>query len=406
MSSINVLGALAPFRVRSFRFQWPSDLLTSWAFEMETIILGWYILVETDSVLWLTLFGSLQFLGTLLAPMFGVMSDRLGRRAMLCGMRAIYALLACMIVTLSVAGLLNPIYVFIVAFVSGLIRPSDLVMRNALIGDTIPTAQLSNAMGVSRTTLDSARVAGALTGAGLFSQLGMTYAYVAVVAVYAISFLLTFGVSKVRLTALSETKTSPFRDLVRGLQYAYSVPLLQALLWLAFLVNLTAYPAIMGLMPYIAREIYHLDENGLSHLVAALAIGALLGSIFMILAGRAGATGKAMVLGIVCWFVLLLIFAHVETKAWGIALLVLIGFVQSIGMIAMSVTLLVTAEPSMRGRIMGVRMLAVYGLPIGLFAISGIIDAIGFIGTISLYAVVGLMATGLTVFKWRREILS
>ena len=325
---------------------------------------------------------------------------------MLCGMRAIYALLACMIVTLSVAGLLNPIYVFIVAFVSGLIRPSDLVMRNALIGDTIPTAQLSNAMGVSRTTLDSARVAGALTGAGLFSQLGMTYAYVAVVAVYAISFLLTFGVSKVRLTALSETKTSPFRDLVRGLQYAYSVPLLQALLWLAFLVNLTAYPAIMGLMPYIAREIYHLDENGLSHLVAALAIGALLGSIFMILAGRAGATGKAMVLGIVCWFVLLLIFAHVETKAWGIALLVLIGFVQSIGMIAMSVTLLVTAEPSMRGRIMGVRMLAVYGLPIGLFAISGIIDAIGFIGTISLYAVVGLMATGLTVFKWRREILS
>ena len=120
---------------------------------METIILGWYILVETDSVLWLTLFGSLQFLGTLLAPMFGVMSDRLGRRAMLCGMRAIYALLACMIVTLSVAGLLNPIYVFIVAFVSGLIRPSDLVMRNALIGDTIPTAQLSNAMGVSRTTL-------------------------------------------------------------------------------------------------------------------------------------------------------------------------------------------------------------------------------------------------------------
>ena len=32
---------LAPFATRSFRFQWPADLLTSWAFEMETIILGW-----------------------------------------------------------------------------------------------------------------------------------------------------------------------------------------------------------------------------------------------------------------------------------------------------------------------------------------------------------------------------
>ena len=43
--------ALAPFRIRSYRFQWPADLLVSWAFEMETLILGWYVLVETGSVL-------------------------------------------------------------------------------------------------------------------------------------------------------------------------------------------------------------------------------------------------------------------------------------------------------------------------------------------------------------------
>jgi hypothetical protein len=30
---------LAPFRVRSFRFQWPA-LLTSLAFEMETVVLS------------------------------------------------------------------------------------------------------------------------------------------------------------------------------------------------------------------------------------------------------------------------------------------------------------------------------------------------------------------------------
>ena len=46
---------LAPFRVRSFRFQWPADLATSWAFEMETLILGWYVLTETGSVLLLTI---------------------------------------------------------------------------------------------------------------------------------------------------------------------------------------------------------------------------------------------------------------------------------------------------------------------------------------------------------------
>src|SRR3978361_2464937 len=88
------LGALAPFRIRSYRFQWPADLLTSWAFEMETLILGWYVLVETGSVLMLTLFASLQHVGTLIAPMFGVMGDRLGHRNVLCGMRTVYATLA------------------------------------------------------------------------------------------------------------------------------------------------------------------------------------------------------------------------------------------------------------------------------------------------------------------------
>ena len=69
---------LAPFATRSFRYQWPADLLTSWAFEMETLTLGWYVMTQTGSVLMLTVFGSLQFLGTLAAPGFGVLADRLG----------------------------------------------------------------------------------------------------------------------------------------------------------------------------------------------------------------------------------------------------------------------------------------------------------------------------------------
>src|SRR5687768_3367512 len=53
---------LAPFRVRSFRFQFPADLATSWGIEMENLVLGWYILVETGSVVALTLFWALLYL--------------------------------------------------------------------------------------------------------------------------------------------------------------------------------------------------------------------------------------------------------------------------------------------------------------------------------------------------------
>ena len=176
------MTALAPFRVRSFRFQWPADLATAWAFEMEAIMLGWYVLVETGSVLWLAAFGALTFLGVLLAPVFGVVGDRIGYRNLLCLMRLTYALLAGVLVALIFTGSLTPILAFAVAIVSGLVRPSDLVMRNLLVGQTMPAEQLMGAMGISRTTADSARVAGSLAGAGLVALLGMGPAYVAVVA--------------------------------------------------------------------------------------------------------------------------------------------------------------------------------------------------------------------------------
>ncbi len=77
------VSARSPFAVRSYRFQWSADLMTSWAFEMETLILGWYVVVQTQSVLLVTLFGSLQFLGTLISPFFGLAGDAIGHRTLM-----------------------------------------------------------------------------------------------------------------------------------------------------------------------------------------------------------------------------------------------------------------------------------------------------------------------------------
>src|SRR6476646_8256840 len=122
---------LAPFRVRSFRFKYPADMFTSWGSEMENLILGWYILAETGSVLLLTLFGSLQYFGTLVAPVFGMAGDRLGHRVVLCAMRASYAVLALLLMVLAFTATLRPLHVFIIATIAGLVRPSDLAMRSA-----------------------------------------------------------------------------------------------------------------------------------------------------------------------------------------------------------------------------------------------------------------------------------
>ena len=135
--------ALAPFRISSFRYQWPADLLASWAFEMEGVILGWFVLVETGSVLALAIFGSLQFLGTLISPLFAMVGDRIGYRNLLCLMRATYVIAAVALMVLFLTGLAAPVPVFILATVIGLpiglaayfwanrLLPTDITNRGA-----------------------------------------------------------------------------------------------------------------------------------------------------------------------------------------------------------------------------------------------------------------------------------
>jgi MFS family permease len=402
-------SALAPFRIRNYRFQWPSDLLTSWAFEMETIILGWYVLVETGSVLLLTLFASLNYTGTLLAPLFGVIGDRIGHRDLLAAMRASYAVLAAALMTLALTGHLNATCVLVIAGVMGLVRPSDLGVRGALVATIMPSDQLINSIAVSRTTMDLARIAGALSGAGLFAGTGLGPAYVVIVSLYVISTLLTLCVvvpaerRPAAETAVGALRGSPLRDLREGVAHVWISPRMRAAIWIAFLTNLTAYPFTNGLLPYIAREIYGANQAILGYLSAGFAVGSLIGSITLSLIGTVR-VARLMIGTTATWYVGLLVFAHMPSVPTAIVSLTLAGISQSMSMITIAVILMRTANERFRGRVMGVRMLTIYGLPFGLMAAGSLIDQVGFVATATLYVAAGLAMLAAVALHWRADL--
>lgn len=406
MSLIAHAPALAPFRIRSFRFQWPSDLLASWAFEMEGVILGWFVLVSTGSVLALAVFGSLQFLGTLISPLFGMAGDRIGNRTVLLLMRAGYLILAACLTGLFLSGLAAPLPVFILATLMGLIRPSDITMRNLLVGETMPADYLMRAMGVSRTTADSARIVGALSGAGLVAALGSGLAYVAVCGVYALCLALTFGVGTRRLRILADGEVMPsaLSALRQGFAYVWSTPVVRAVMLLAFLVNFAAYPLTGSLLAHVAKDIYRMDQTGLGWLIASFAGGALTGSILVSLYGAHIRPARTMIVCTLVWLSLNLVFSWLTTPLLGEIVLFGAGLFQSFCMIPMSVILLRVTNPALRGCVMGVRMLAVYGMPLGLLLSGPLVEWTGFAATATFYSVVGIVLTVAIALRWRADL--
>jgi predicted MFS family arabinose efflux permease len=408
LSTILRARTLAPFRIRSYRFQWPADLATSWAFEMETLILGWYVLIETGSVLLLTVFASLQHIGTLVSPMVGVFGDRVGQRNLLCAMRSVYATLATTLMILAFSGVLTPMYVLMIAGVMGLVRPSDIGMRAALVGETMPPAHLMGAMSIQRTTQDSARIAGALTGAGLVAMLGMGPAYAVVASLYVASVLLTLqtGARRGPRHGANQTGTpaSPWRELKQGLVYVWRTPQIFSIMCLAFLLNLTAFPLMTGLMPYVAKAVYQADQTWLGYMVASAASGALLGSLGLSRYGGSVRAGRMVIVFSIGWYAMLLLFSQLEDPVLGLGALVLAGCAQSLSQVPMAAMLLRSADEQYRGRVMGIRMLAIYGNLPGLLLSGPLISHFGYPLTAAFYCLIGAALLIAMTAYWRTHL--
>jgi hypothetical protein len=268
---------------------------------------------------------------------------------------------------------------------------------------------LVGAISVARTTQDSARIAGALTGAGLFAVLGIGFVYVAIASLYLTAAVLMLCLTRPKQSLVADRPADDtpgstlLRDLKEGIVYAWNGPGMRAALCVAFLANLTAFPLTNGLLPFVAREIFHTDQTGLGYLSASFAVGSLIGSITLSLSGGVR-VARLLIGATLAWYAMLVVFVEIRTMPVAMLCLVLAGIAQSMSMISAAVILMRTASAHLRGRVMGVRMMVIYGLPLGLLAAGSLIDLIGYSATGTLYAVSGLVAMMAIALRWRADL--
>jgi predicted MFS family arabinose efflux permease len=151
----------------------------------------------------------------------------------------------------------------------------------------------------------------------------------------------------------------------------------------------------------VAKNIYHLDQTGLGTLIASFALGSLIGSVVVSVSGRLLRAARMMLVFAFGWYAMLLAFVAMPGPGSARIMLMLAGVAQSLCMVPMSVMLLHGAGARFRGRVMGVRMMAIYGAPIGLLGAGYLIERVGFAPTAELYCLSGIALTALIALRWR-----
>ena len=379
---------------------WVADIGLNWAEFMEIIILSWFVLESTNSPLILGLFGALRFTGTLAAPFFGVVVDRLGRRKIFLASRISFLAIATAVLVLSLNHLLTVPIVLALASVAGMCRSMDMIVRQSVLPEIVGEEKLQNGVALSRTGRDFTQIIGPVCGGILAEMAGTTYSYVVIVLLYAVSLLLIARMKGLPDNVTVRGRDSVIRNVQQGISYVRSEKIIMGLLVIAFIVNLTAFPMNNTLLAVVAKDIMNTGATSLGWLMGAYSFGSLLGSLTIGSISGMGSAGRIMAVGSVLWHAGILVMAYMKWFYPALPVLVLVGMAQSFAMVTMAMMILKYTSIEMRGRVLGLRQLAVYGLPIGLLLSGYLAERNGVFSALIVNGMVGLVLLALSLMRW------
>jgi len=268
-------------RHRDFRLIWSAEVLSQSGTQIQRVAVAWQVFELTGDPFHLGLLGLVRFVPLFLFGLVGgVVADRYDRRQTL-----ILSQLALMVVTGAFAGLtatdsISLAWIYGLTALSALFSAVAAPTRHALIPTLVPTASIPAAMSMGVLAFQAAGMAGPAIGGVLVASVGIAASY----AVDAV----TFGLVALSAFALHSrpTRAAPVISgraaAMEGLRFLRESPVLLGTMSLDFLANF--FGAITTLMPIFASDILGGGPQTLGWLLAAPAVGAVVGATIM--AGR------------------------------------------------------------------------------------------------------------------------
>jgi len=399
LKMIAITRIFSSFKIKNYRYLWASDCLQAWAEYMELIVLSWLILEISSSPLLVGLYGALRFMGTIMSPIFGVIVDKFDRKMLLVLIRGSFALNGIVILCITFAGFLTTTAILIMAGFLGLSKTFDMVIRQSILPAVVGNKNLNNAVALSRAGGDVTQMIGPIVGGVVLAFLSVKVSYGIIVGLYFISLFCAINIGKVSVKSSVGT-LNVINNFKIGMQFVRQTPVVAGFLVLAVIINLATFPIYFGLISVLAKEVFDSTSTGLGFMMGSYSCGAVLGSL--IAGGRdgSGKTGRFSIGGTVLWSGAIILLALVPNFVSSLPVLFLAGLGQSLCTVAIAMMLLSLTPDNLRGRVMGLRQLAVYSLPLGLLISGTIAEMWGVKVAIFLDGLMGILLVMGCVVIW------
>jgi len=379
--------ALAERDFRLYFFGQALSLVGTW---VQQVAMSWITYRVTGSAFMLGLIAfSGQIPNLVLAPVGGLLADRLDRRKLLVATQVVAMAVAAWLGYVSYTGSFSAWVLVIASLMLGVSSAVEMPTRQAFILQTIHDRRhATNAIALNSLTFNGTRVVGPAVAGAVLALIGETACF-AVNAVSYIAALYTLLVMRPR--ALEEHRQrGSLREEIQYVQH------FQPARWLLIVVAAASFcvAPMMTFMPVYAKDIFHGGPDTLGMLMGASGLGAVLAGVY--LANRTTVIGLGARIGVGCLVIGVVSLAFSYNPFFPVALPILVvsGASTIIVITASNMVLQHLVPEHLRGRVMALFTMSFLGmLPVSSLVAGGLAHVAG-VQLVFVVAGVGAIAVG------------
>ncbi len=310
-----------------------------------------------------------------LAPLAGVLADRYSRQKVMAITLVVHTLACAAFTVLWMTGELTPWRILGLNLVIGLALGIQASSWQALVPLLVPASSLLSAIRLNSAQFTASRAIGPLAGAGLLGLVGAGSIFMANAATYALLLVVIVTVRPRVIDSPARQRIGAF--LRAGITYARRrASLLQSVVT-GFVM---AYfgGAILHLAAGLASEDFGVAETGLAGLITAAGVGSVAGSVFAIAYGDRFDRSFMARCGLALYASASVVAVVTTSYQVGLVGYFLSGVAHVVVAIPLNLAIQAQVAEEMRGRIVSLYMMAIFGgWPIGAIISGWIGDQVG-----------------------------
>jgi MFS family permease len=349
-------------RHRNFRLFFGGQSISLIGTWMTRVATSWLVYRLTKSSLLLGLVGFAGQIPTfLLAPIAGVIVDRIDRRQVLVWTQVLAMVQSLAMAWLTLAHRINIAEVLALSAMQGVINAFDMPGRQSfMIRMVEDRADLSNAIAINSSMVNVARLLGPSLAGLLIAATSEGWCFL-IDGVSYIAVIASLLMMRVAHEAPLHQGTTMVEQLRQGWVYvADSLPIRNILL-LFSVVSLMGWP-FMVLMPVFAAQVLHGGAHTLGFLMGAVGVGSLASALSLVLRRSVRGLLKMIPIAAAVFGVGLVCFGLSRNLSVSLPMMLITGYGMMQGTTASNTILQTLVDEQMRGRVMSYYTMAFVGM--------------------------------------------